>query len=197
MPPEAQPLGLRERKKAKTRAAIQRQALRLFRQQGYDETTVAQIADQVEISPSTFFRYFPTKEDVVLYDPFDPVIFAAFEAQAAELEPIAALRRAIKGAYAGLRAEEMEEQRERAELCLAVPELRMRMLEQTLLATRDLAGMLAKRVVRTVDDPELLTYTGAVLGGLLAATLAAIAEGRDLFEAIDASLAYLEGRLRL
>jgi len=197
LPPESPPLGLRERKKAKTRATIQRQALRLFREQGYDETTVAQIAEQVEISPSTFFRYFPTKEDVVLYDPFDPVIFAAFEAQPADLEPIAALRRAIDAAYAGLGTDEMAEQRERAELCLAVPELRMRMLEHTLLATRDLAGMLAKRVRREADDPELLTYTGAVIGGLLAATLAAIAEGRDLFEAIDASLAYLEGRLRL
>ncbi|MBV8087039.1 MAG: TetR family transcriptional regulator [Chloroflexi bacterium] len=197
MPPESPPLGLRERKKAKTRATIQRQALRLFREQGYDETTVAQIAEQVEISPSTFFRYFPTKEDVVLYDPFDPVIFATFEAQPADLEPITALRRAIEGAYAGLGMEEMAEQRERAELCLAVPELRMRMLEHTLLATRDLAGMLAKRVRRAADDPELLTYTGAVIGGLLAATLAAIAEGHDLFEAIDASLAFLSGRLRL
>jgi AcrR family transcriptional regulator len=197
LPPEALPLGLRERKKARTRAAIQRQALRLFREQGYDETTVAHIAEQVEISPSTFFRYFPTKEDVVLYDPFDPVIFAAFAAQPLELEPIAALRRAIQGAYAGIGADQMAEQRERAELCLAVPELRMRMLEQTLLATRELAGMLAKRVGRAADDPEVLTYTGAVLGGLLAATVAAIAEGRDLFDALDGSLAYLEGRLRL
>jgi AcrR family transcriptional regulator len=67
-----QPTGLRERKKAKTRAAIQAHALRLFAKQGYDETTIDQIADAAEVSQSTFFGYFPTKEDVVLHDRFDP-----------------------------------------------------------------------------------------------------------------------------
>src|SRR5262249_44921406 len=78
---------LRERKKAKTRAAIQQHALRLFREQGYAATTVEQIAAAAEISPSTFFRYFPTKEDVVLYDDLDPLLIAAFDAQPPELSP--------------------------------------------------------------------------------------------------------------
>ena len=87
--------GLRERKKARTRAAIQEQALRLFRDQGYERTTVEQIAEAAEVSPSTFFRYFPTKEDVALYDALDPLMIEAFRSQPAALSPLAAMRAAM------------------------------------------------------------------------------------------------------
>ncbi len=125
----AQP-GLRERKKAKTKAAIQQHALRLFQAQGYDATTVEQIAEAAEISPSTFFRYFPTKEEVAMWDDLDPLFAAAFEAQPAEWSPIQALRGALRAVFAGLPADEMARQWERSRLILAVPELRMRMLDQ-------------------------------------------------------------------
>ena len=92
-------LGLRERKKAKTRAAIQRHALRLFREQGYEATTVEQIAEAAEVSPSTFFRYFRTKEEVALYDDLDPLFIAAFEAQPAELSPVQAMRQTWNKTY--------------------------------------------------------------------------------------------------
>ncbi|HSR85204.1 MAG TPA: TetR family transcriptional regulator, partial [Streptosporangiaceae bacterium] len=84
--------GLRERKKARTRASIREQALRLFREQGYDATTIEQIAAAAEVSPATFFRYFPTKEDVVLQDDFDVVTLEALQAQPLDLSPIAAFR---------------------------------------------------------------------------------------------------------
>jgi AcrR family transcriptional regulator len=69
----------RQRKKNATRDRIRTSALRLFREQGYDATTVEQIASTAGVSHMTFFRYFPTKEDVALSDSYDPLIAGALE----------------------------------------------------------------------------------------------------------------------
>jgi AcrR family transcriptional regulator len=190
--------GLRERKKAKTRAAIQQHALRLFRERGYDATTVEQIAEAVEVSPSTFFRYFPTKEDVVLYDYLDPRLIAAYEAQPAELSPIQAMRGALRAVFTGLPPEEMQQQWERTRLILAVPELRMRMLDQVAGAVQLIAQLVAGRVGRRADEFEVRAFAGAMIGTLLSAMLAGAEDpAADYLALMDASLAYLEAGLPL
>lgn len=67
------PIGLREKHKRRTRAAIRSAAMELFDAQGYAQTTVAQIAEAAEVSHTTFFRYFQSKEQVVISDDLDDV----------------------------------------------------------------------------------------------------------------------------
>lgn len=190
--------GLRERKKAKTRAAIQRHALRLFRKQGYEATTVEQIAAAADVSPSTFFRYFPTKEDVVLYDPFDPILLAAFEAQPAELTPLQAMREAMHATITAMSAEDAAELWQRGMLILSAPDLRMRMLNDLVVTTQDLAEMVAARVGRRADEAPVRMFVGAVTGALLATFLASANDpNADLRALVDECLEYLDAGMPL
>jgi AcrR family transcriptional regulator len=61
-PPVDRALPLRERKKLRTRRALADAALRMFTEQGFDATTLEELADEAEVSKSTFFRFFPAKE---------------------------------------------------------------------------------------------------------------------------------------
>ncbi len=195
---EAPRFGLRERKKARTRAAIRQHALRLIREQGYAATTVDQIAEAAEVSPSTFFRYFPTKEDVVLQDDVDLLAFEAFEAQPPGLSPIAAMRAAVAAAFGQLPASELQQLRETAALSLSVPELRARALGEYIRAVGAFADAIAKRTGHDPDEFAVRNYAGAVVGVMLSASLAIAADpAADFAGVTDAALAHLEAGLPL
>jgi AcrR family transcriptional regulator len=186
--------GLRERKKAKTHQAIQEAALRLFRTQGYEATTVEQIAEAAEVSPSTFFRYFPTKEDVVIHDALDPLLFASFGEQPAELSPIQAMRAAMAAVFGALSPDELALEFERQELILSVPELRARMLDDLAATFSQFAELLAARAGRSAHELAVRAFTGAVLGSGIAVWLTA-SEGEqasDYMKQFDAAMAWLD-----
>jgi AcrR family transcriptional regulator len=185
--------GLRERKRAKTRAAIQAQALRLFRERGYDATTVEHIAEAAEVSESTFYRYFPTKPDVVLRDEFDPLIVAALNAQPAELSALQAVRATFRAVFAEMSAAEADEQRQRSRLMLSVPELRAAMIDQFTQAVQLIADSIAERTGREHSDLAIRTLAGAVVGVAMAVMLAiADDEHADLATLLDQALEQLE-----
>ena len=93
-------MGLRERKKARTRDAISGAAIALFLERGYDAVSVAEIAEAAEVSKRTLFAYFPAKHDLVLHR------FADHEDEPARVvrdrepgvAPLEALRRYLRGA---------------------------------------------------------------------------------------------------
>jgi AcrR family transcriptional regulator len=197
-PAAGRPAGLRERKKARTRAAIREHALRLFREQGYQATTVEQIAEAAEVSPSTFFRYFPTKEDVVLQDDFDLITVEAFEAQPAGMSVIAAYRGAAAQMYNSLSPEELARFRESVELTLTIPEVRARALDEFAQAIDVTAQAIARRTGRAPDDPAVRNVAGALVGVVMSATMPWSSQpAEDMFERIDAGLAHLEAGLPL
>ena len=156
--------GLRERKKARTRASLREHALRLFREHGYTATTVEQIAAAAEVSPSTFFRYFPTKEDVILQDDLDVRIMEAFDRQPATISVIAAIRAAIREAMVSYTEADMALIRETTELTRTVPEIRARAIDEFTRSIRIMAAALAKRTGRTEDDLAVRAVSGAIIG---------------------------------
>lgn len=189
-------LGLRERKKLKTRAAIQREALRLFLERGFQATTVEDIAAAVEISPSTFFNYFPSKEEVAFQDDLDPHILAAFNTQPAGVNPVRALRNALRTVFAAIPPEDEQLMKQRMALVARDADLRAAMLNQFAALVDQVAAILAGRSGRSPDDFRIRNLSGALLGVLMAAILAAAdAPGADFVELMDAAMAHLEAGL--
>jgi AcrR family transcriptional regulator len=195
LPFEAEP-GLRERKKVRTRSAIQHHALRLFREQGYEATTVTQIVEAAEVSESTFFRYFGSKEAVVLEDDFDDDLFALFRAQPPELHPIQAMRRAVRAAFADITPAEMADAQQRAQLIFTVPELRAAIAGHIVGAMDQVAELLGQRMGRSGEDLSVRTLAGAVVGAMMAVTMSpGSGMVTDFVKRMDTALAQLEAAL--
>jgi len=186
--------GLRERKKQKTRWAIQEHALRLFAEQGYDATTIDQIAAAAEISPSTFFRYFPTKEDLVIADEYDDLLVEGLRRQPPEVSPLRAVREVMSATLRQMAPEERVRVWERTRLTMSVPALRARSLENFLTTTSVFRAVFSERTGRGADDFELRVLAGAVVGALVAALELWVEtdQGEGLDEIVDRTLALLE-----
>jgi AcrR family transcriptional regulator len=191
--------GLRERKKQKTRWAIQDHAMRLFAEQGYEATTVDQIATAAEISPSTFFRYFKVKEDVVVQDEYDAIIEDGLNDLDPALPPIAAIRTVMDAALRQMDEAAHTQLLQRSRLILATPALRARSMDN-LIATISLLGTLvAERTGRNVEDLEVRAFAGAVVGAMISVIEIWVAQdGRlPLADVIDRTLGFLEAGLPL
>ncbi|MFI6085998.1 TetR/AcrR family transcriptional regulator [Streptomyces sp. NPDC051217] len=197
---EQQPrLGLRERKKLKTRVAIREATYRLIAEQGYEATTVEQIAAAAEVSPSTVFRYFPTKEDIVLTDEFDPVMEAEIRARPADEPPLESVRAVLRHAVETTLADDPEEFAQRSELMLEIPAVRARMTETMAETSLMLSRAVAARTGREERDLEVLVFTASVLAALREVTIYWAEHGQkdDLAVLIDRALDSLKGGLAL
>jgi AcrR family transcriptional regulator len=172
----------RSAKKAATRARIRAAALELFRRDGYEGTTVERIAAAAGVTHTTFFRYFPTKEDVALSDNYDPLIAELLRARPASesvAEKVcAALLEGLTSIYGEYRDELLGQMR----LVQSVPALRARVWEVLVDTERNLLDGLG-------DDS---LETRAVVSGILATSTTVIlawaeANGREKLPTLLAS----------
>lgn len=159
--------GLRERKKIKTREAIRAATYALVEEQGWDATTIEQIAERAEVSPSTVFRYFPTKEDIVLTDEYDLLIMEELRSRPADEPWPESLRLVMHRAIRMGVKDDPVVSRLRTRLMVEVPSVRSRMMESMSSTGRLLCQAIGERTGRAPDSLEVRVYAMSFIGGLM------------------------------
>ena len=189
---------LRERKRTRTRLMIQREALCLFAEKGYEATTVEEIAFAAAISPRTFFRYFPTKEDVVLWDEYDPIAPDLLAARPADEPPADTLVAVGRESLAGLHRRDPDGLLVKVRLLTSAPELRARMMEQQGTAGRMIAAWLAEFRDPSADEIELRVVATTLGAAILVALDVWQREGgkRDPLDLVDEAIRALARNMR-
>lgn len=159
--------GLRERKKRERRRRIEDAAIRLFERQGFDATTVEQIATAADIAPRTFFSYFDTKDDVVLAEYADRLahIIDELGRRPADEPAWTALRHSF-AAVASDYAAEAEGIARRFTIMSTTPSVYARSLHLQAGWERALSERIAGRLGVTDDDPEPALLAAAALAAM-------------------------------
>jgi AcrR family transcriptional regulator len=148
---------------------IQTEAMRLFGEKGYAQTTVEEIADAAAISPRTFFRYFPSKEDVVIWDEYDPVALEHIAARPDDEPPAEAFRAVIRETLGGLYRRDPDRLLARVRLALTVPEVRSRFLDEQTHGVEQLAPLFAAKRGAHADEMQLRVVGAALLAAVFVA----------------------------
>ncbi|MGW0586231.1 TetR/AcrR family transcriptional regulator [Streptosporangium sp. NPDC002607] len=183
-------LGLRERKKLRTRHALIAAAIELFVEKGYEQTTVSEIAAAADVSTRTFFSYFASKEDVVFHNSRDGIDRAL--RVIAERGPgdraVDLLSRAITSGFAALAVDD-QLTREIApinHLIMTVPSLRARGLLLLFDSQQELAEALHRACPDELNLAEASAAVGAVIGGAKLAAFVSMRHGASPEEMLEA-----------
>ncbi|MET9265404.1 TetR/AcrR family transcriptional regulator [Amycolatopsis sp. NPDC004079] len=175
-------MSLRDRKRARTRQALIDAATDLFERNGYDETTIADIAAAAEIGTRTFFSYFASKEELVFPDAESRVqaLLDALANRAPDDRPIDLLVRVLSdgGEVSDDIIGKLTPLRMR--LLQTVPAVQGRALQIQFNAERRIAGILAEAFPGELDDVTARALTGAFAGAVRGASQAMLDRPGDL-----------------
>lgn len=178
-------------RRGRTRARLLECALDLFEQQGYEQTTVAQIAGAAGVTEMTFFRHFSAKDRLVVEDPYDPVIAGAVAAQPHTLAPLARAVAGLRAAWGQLPEPESDVVRRRVRIAAATPSLRAAIAANNAATEQILVDQL---VADGADPGSARVAAAAVLAGITAALLDwSQHDGLTLTGAVSAALDTLDG----
>jgi AcrR family transcriptional regulator len=187
---DEQPRSLRDRKKDRTRRVIQAEALRLFAEKGFQSTTIEEIAAAAEVAPRTFFRYFPTKDEVVFWPAYLSLL-PEFVAARPDGEPaVEAVCHGILDGMASFYDQDRDRVLERLKLAFRTPELHPRLRQQQANSAVGMARILAERLGARPDNLEIRAIAAAIAAALwVAAEEWQAHDGRgDLGALIDRAL---------
>src|SRR5512139_346037 len=189
-------LSLRERKKLRTRRTIAVTAMRLFTERGFDETTIADIADAAEVSPRTFFSYFRSKEDVVFAEIDDRL--AEIREQLADRpageSPLATIRRGVVELMEALVSEYGEYGAIQVQLVLERPALQARALQRLQEVEQEVVERI-RELCPTIDEVDAVTAAGIAVGGIQAVIIHGRRSGYapdKMRDALDRALTTIE-----
>ncbi|GAB3483279.1 acyl-CoA-like ligand-binding transcription factor [Nocardiopsis coralliicola] len=187
--------GLRERKRDRAMRRIREVALELFEEEGFDAVTVERIAQAAEVSPSSVYRYFQTKEGIVLWNPNrDAALGRLFAAEYAGLPLLETLRRGLAAYFADPGVWSEGPERRRVRLLLSVPSVQAAAVRRLTEAVDSLAEQIAARGGDAAEPFRTRIAAGALLGGVLSAVRVWQEEGgtEPLPALLDRTLATLE-----
>jgi AcrR family transcriptional regulator len=160
-------LGLRERKKQRTRGLIFETAARLFAERGFDAVTVAEVARAADVSEVTVFNYFGSKEGLFFggMEFFEERLLSAVRERAPGESVLAAFRRPVLDGFDGLAADERAAVIALvARLISGSPALRVRELEIVGRYTRQLADLLSQDEGASAATVEAAVVANALMG---------------------------------
>lgn len=192
-------LGLRARKRLAAMRRIQETAYTLFERDGFGGVTIERIAEAAEVSPSSVYRYFGTKEQLVLWDEYDPVAFQRFADELEDHAPLPAMRAAVAAVGEAFFGSDRARIVRMVRFSYEEPSVKAAMLEQLEEAAQAIAAIVAHAQRRDPDDLEVQVYASAVTGAIEVAFRHWYRQGfvPPLEEVMDRALALLGDGLDL